>query len=118
MRFATDDPPGHRGRPIVGVATGGPSTTPILKSCRSGRMPDGYQRIETVLREHFGEAYQAEQETPTNGAAPHDEDAPHSQLSAFAMENLSLWVPKLGIPFRRIGRRYASYEVLPMWRPA
>ena len=78
---------------------------------------EGHRRIEQVLAEHYGDAYQPPQEKPTAINGGRDGSSPYGELNDAALANLDAWVPHLGIHrCRPRGRRYKMYEGVAHWR--
>jgi AAA domain len=78
----------------------------------------GFDIIEGVLREHYGDAYKPQESAPRNGAGRDpDSDSPYDQINDLAMKDLDAWVPHLGIHKLRPQRgRYRSYIGVAQWR--
>src|SRR5262245_5573370 len=77
---------------------------------------EGHRRIEQVLAEHYGDAYEPPKEKPViNGGG--DSGSPYRDLNNAALGNLDAWVPQLGIHRCKPQRgRFRSYVGVAQWR--
>jgi hypothetical protein len=87
--------------------------------------PDIIERISTALAPFGCTSSKASSQEPREHA-PHDgidadadadADTPHRRLNQTALDNLSLWVPALGL-YRCRPRPGGGYEAVATWRPS
>lgn len=77
----------------------------------------GFDIIEEVLREHYGDAYKPEVPRTNGARRDPDSESPYDQINELAMGNLDAWVRDLGIYKLRPQRgRYRSFVGVAQWR--